>query len=403
MRKTAFTDKHVAALEPRAKRYTHADPEQRGHYIRVTPNGQRSFVAVANNPHGKQIWATIGGADVLTIEDAREQARAAIRRIGEGLPAFEAAPNEPELFPEVAEQWLKRHVRTKGLISEKEIVRLLNKHVYPASAWGRRPFTGVRRGDVTALLDRVEDNHNAREADYVLAVVRNIFRWYEARNDDYTSPVVRGMRRYDTKAQERSRILDDDELRAIWKQAEANGAFGALIQLLLLTGQRLAKTVSIKWDDVVDGVWTIPQAAREKGTAGELVLPKIAIDIIEAQPRLVSNPHVLAGRGDAHINGFSKSKKLFDAKLENVDAWVLHDLRRTARSLMSRAGVSSEHAERVLGHRLQGVEGVYDRHRYFDEKAEALRKLAALIDSIVNPRSDNVLPIAGKKRKPRAS
>jgi integrase len=63
--------------------------------------------------------------------------------------------------------------------------------------------------------------------------------------------------------------------------------------------------------------------------------------------------------------------------------WVIHDLRRTARSLMSRAKVPRDHAERVLGHAIPGVEGVYDRHSYQTEKGEALAKLANLVAKIV--------------------
>jgi integrase len=70
--------------------------------------------------------------------------------------------------------------------------------------------------------------------------------------------------------------------------------------------------------------------------------------------------------------------------------WTLHDLRRTARSLMSRAGVRPDISERVLGHAITGVEGIYDRHRYDAEKADALHKLAALVDSIVRPRKNVV-------------
>ena len=92
-------------------------------------------------------------------------------------------------------------------------------------------------------------------------------------------------------------------------------------------------------------------------------------------------------------SGMFKAK--FDAKLpSDMPNWRLHDLRRTARSLMSRAGVSSEHAERVMGHSIGGVEGIYDRHAYFDEKSAALAKLANLIDSIVHPR---VVPMAKRK------
>src|SRR5262245_64495189 len=90
----------------------------------------------------------------------------------------------------------------------------------------------------------------------------------------------------------------------------------------------------------------------------------------------------------------------FDAKLPaDMPRFRLHDLRRTARSLMSRAGVSSEHAERVMGHSVGGVEGIYDRHQYMDEKAEALLKLAALIDAIVHERSADVLPMKRGKRQ----
>jgi integrase len=82
-----------------------------------------------------------------------------------------------------------------------------------------------------------------------------------------------------------------------------------------------------------------------------------------------------------------------DAKAEISD-WRLHDLRRTARSLMARAGVRPDYAERVLGHVQQGVQGIYDRHQYRDEKADARRRLASLIESIINPPAGNVVRIA---------
>ena len=66
---------------------------------------------------------------------------------------------------------------------------------------------------------------------------------------------------------------------------------------------------------------------------------------------------------------------------------------------MSRAGVRPDIAKRVMGHAIAGVEGIYDRHSYREEKADALRRLAALIDGIVHPR-ENVVPMA-KRRKRR--
>jgi hypothetical protein len=55
---------------------------------------------------------------------------------------------------------------------------------------------------------------------------------------------------------------------------------------------------------------------------------------------------------------------------------------------MSRAGVRDDYAERVLGHAISGVKGVYDRHKYTDQKREALRMLAGLIDNILRGDAD---------------
>jgi hypothetical protein len=93
---------------------------------------------------------------------------------------------------------------------------------------------------------------------------------------------------------------------------------------------------------------------------------------------------VLAARdGPGHFSSMSSSKRRLDAKLPAMPPWVIHDLRRTAKTLMGRARVPRWNSELVLGHSIPGVEGIYDQHEYFDEKAEALAKLAALVKQIV--------------------
>ncbi len=152
----------------------------------------------------------------------------------------------------------------------------------------------------------------------------------------------------------------------------------------------------MKWTDLADGVWTIATEPREKGNAGVLRLPQIAWDLITAQPRLAGNPYVFpAAVGNGSINSFSQRKHELEAKLStNVPTWTLHDLRRTARSLMSRAGVRPDIAERVLGHAIPGVEGVYDRHRYEHEKTGALQTLAELLQLIVDGPVKNIVQLS---------
>ncbi len=390
-RRKTLTDNMVAKLKPGPKRITMPDPELRGHYIRITATGAKSYVAVARAPGGKQIWATIGSADVLKIDEAREKARSAIQRVKAGQPAFEPPPVKPDSFKAVAENWMQRHVKAKKLRSEYEIARILNKHVYPVLQ--DRDFETIKRSDVTRLLDMIEDGSGPRQADTVLATLRSIMHWHAARADDYAPPIVRGMSRYDPHAKKRTRILDDDEIRDLWTAADKGGPFGAFLKLLLLTGQRRQKVAAMRWQDLtLDGTWDISTEPREKGNGGALLLPEIAVDIIRSQKRIGDNPYVFAGRGDGHFSGYGLLKRGID-KEAGIAPWVLHDLRRTARSLMARAGVRSEIAERVMGHVLPGVEGIYDRHEYRDEKADALAKLAGLIALILDPPGDNVVMI----------
>jgi integrase len=290
----------------------------------------------------------------------------------------------------VVATYLKRHVEARGLRTGDEIRRVLDMYVLPH--WRDRPFAEIRRSDVAKLMDAIEDKHGAWVADSALATLRGVASWYAARNDDYTPPFTRNMRRVPTQARKRARVLADDELRAVWRAAEAAGSYGAMVRLALLTGQRRDKVVTMRWTDISpDGTWTIPTAPREKGNPGSLQLPEQALAIIRSMPRFVSNAYVLAGQRDGGaINNFSRAKEALDAAC-GVSGWTVHDLRRTARSLLSRAGVRPDIAERVLGHAVGGVEGVYDRHHYDDEKADALRRLVALVGRIVNPPADNVV------------
>jgi integrase len=381
-RRQGLTDKQLADFKRKPRRYIVSDPELRGHYVRVPPEGPMVFAAVARNPYGKQVWATLGATADLKIEAARGRAREAIRRIKDGLDPIEQAKPRPESVADIAENWLRRHVEKNKLRTAAEMRRLVEKYILPP--WRDRVFVEIKRKDITDLLDAIEDRHGARTADAILTVLRSIASWVQARNDDYTPPFVRGMRRVPKEVHSRSRNLNDDEVRNVWRTAGDTQQFGALIRLLLLTAQRRDKVVRMRWSDIdADGVWTIPTAPREKGNPGKLPLPQAAIDVIQAQPRFVGNDYVFAGHRGRRAFAFARDKANFD-KASDVTDWRLHDLRRTARSLMSRAGVQSEHAERVLGHAIGGVEGIYNRHAYDAEKAAALEKLAALIEQIVS-------------------
>ncbi len=157
--------------------------------------------------------------------------------------------------------------------------------------------------------------------------------------------------------------------------------------MLLVTAQRLDKVASMAWGDLDGNVWKIRTEEREKGNAGEIVLPDVAMQIISTRSR--SGGYVFPSRGGKQLGGWAKYKRKLDRD-SGVTGWVLHDLRRSARSLMARAGVRPDVAERVMGHAIAGIEGVYNRFQYRDEKADALKRLAQQIMDIVVPPPANV-------------
>ena len=405
-RKPIRTNKQVAILKGEEKRYQVKDADLRGHYIRVTPKGVKTFWAVARAPNGgKPEWKRVGEHPTTTIEEARGMATEFRKLIKDGKPS----PSRPDSFGEVAQNYIELELIPKGTRTLSEIERVLTKYVYPH--WQHREFVSIGRGDISKLLDRVTKENGPRQADCVLTILRAMTNWYVARVDDYRSPIVTKMRRY--KYVPRKRSLNDKELRIVWKVAEVGGAYGAILRVLLLTGQRREKVAAMQWDDIEDGVWNIPYEEGEKGNGANLPLSEQALTIINSQKRKPDNPYVFAGRGDNYFQGFSPCKRAFDAKVldalreaavkngdnpeevEPLPPWRNHDLRRTASTIMSDADVRPDIVERVLGHQIQGVAGTYNQAKYQEQKSRALKTLATRIEMIVNPATDNAVAMRG--------
>jgi integrase len=367
-----------------------------GLVLRVNRGGRKAW-HVLFYENGKPRTKQLERYPILKVREAREAARAF-----RADPQKALAKADAETFKQVAEDWLRDHVEAKGLRTRSEIVRCLKQYVFPL--WGARQFTEIKRKDIKKLLDRIANENGPVQADAVLAQISSICSWYQTWDDDYTSPIVKGMKRRKQAERARTRVLDDAELRAVWKAASACGVFGAFVQVLLLTGQRKSKVADMRHADIVDGMWTIRTAPREKGNAGTLRLPAIVLDIIAAQPRVAGNPYVfVGGRSGKPLSSLSDGKEALDRTasetLPGIPRWTLHDLRRTARTLMERADVRPDIGERVLGHKIPGVEGIYRRHHYEDEKADALKQLAHQIETILNPPKGNVVALTERRKK----
>jgi integrase len=359
----------------------------------VYPTGRKTFV-VRYRLHGVPDKYTF--EPDTTLAEARKEAPEIRREARTGRdPKLarqeakeKAAAAAADTLQAICEEYFRRE--GAGLRTAETQRSTLARLVY--KPLGARPIGSIRRKGIIRLLDKIADENGPRMADLVLAHLRRVMNWHAVRDDDFRSPIVRGMSRVKTKERARTRTLSDDELRRIWTATETPGPFEALIRFLLLTGARRSEAAELPWSEIDGADWCLP-APRNK-TKVDLVRPlsAAALAVIAAQPRI--SPYVFAKHDGRPLRGFSAHKETLD-EASGVTGWRLHDLRRTARSLLSRAAVPADHSEQCLGHVLPGIRQTYDRHKYHSEKMRAYEALAALIERIINP-TDNVIALRGQ-------
>jgi len=392
-----LTDVAIRNLKPGKERREISDGGT-GLYVVVQPTGARSY-AVRYRFGGQPRKLTLSGG--LTLAAARKLAADALLAVEQGRDPIEAKRTEQakhiaakaNSVAAVCTEYLATEQATK-LRSFDAREDTLRKLVFPVI--GDVPISELTRSQLTRLFDKVEREHGTRRADLVLAYLRKIFNWHELRSDTFKSLIVKGMNRYSAKDHQRDRVLCDEEngdqeLRALWKATEAGTPFNALVRFVLLTGCRPGEAAGLTWDEIVGGVWHLP--ARRNKTKKDLKRPlsKAALAIVESQPR--TGLQVFTNTGDRQIS-LSLPKRLLAETVGTAD-WVLHDLRRTARTLLSRTDTSVDIAERCLGHVIGGVREVYDRHEYQLQMAKAFEALAAEIERIVSPPKGNVHRLRG--------
>jgi hypothetical protein len=387
-----LTAKSVENVRPRERRVEIPDRAQRGLYLIVQPSGRRAF-AVRYRHGGISRKLTLQAG--ITLAQARKLAADALFEVAQGHDPGEtkkAAKAKADLVAadtvaRVCEEWAQREGKRLRTIEVRR--RILTRWVYPA--FGDRQINDIKRTDIIRLLDKAQDASGPRMADMVLASLSRVFNWHAVRSDEFRSPIVRGMTR-SAPATERARmrVLTDSEMRIVWRAAETAGTFGALIRFLLLTTARLNEAARMSRGELDGPLWTLPASRNKTKVDLERPLSETALELLRSLPQFEGCRFFFTQDGARPFSSFSRAKTALDAECGGaVGPWRLHDLRRTARSIMSRAGVPPDHAERVLGHLIQGERRTYDRHGFHSEKKAALEALAEQIERILNP-SNNV-------------
>ena len=243
-----LTEIAIRNLKPKPTRYE--KPDGNGLFVVVQPSGRKSY-AVRFRVNGKPKKLTLPKGTKLA--EARVEAAAALLKVHQGHDPTAAKKKRKEAqriaaentFKAVAESYLEREGKKKDgerLRSLQWRRALLERLVYPTL--GDQPIAAIKRKAIIELLDKIEDGKlidkdsrkpirgGATMAHSTLAVVRKIMRWYAVRDEDYVVPIVPGMARIKPDDRARSRVLTDDELRAVWKTAEERAdPFAAMLRI----------------------------------------------------------------------------------------------------------------------------------------------------------------------------
>jgi integrase len=402
---------------PAAGRVTYWDAAMPSFGLRVTDKGAQSFIMQYRPRGGVSKRITLKGK--LSLKQARGEAKRLLADIADGRDPAPAGQQDEQQTQQAAETGTLRAVvegyfkREGGRLRTAEDRKdALDRLVLPRL--GDIQATEITRAMIVALLDNIEDENGPSMATHVLAYLRRVLRWHQKRTDNFVSPIVAGMARTSPTKTRGQRVLDDAEIQAVWQAAEDYpSAFNRMAQFILATGTRRNEAAKAGRSEITerDGLPEFVIPAERYKTDRTLIVPlsSLAREVLGRTPE-IGRRWVFTTDGKNAIAGFSKAKvALHKAALailqrDNPDAtfprWGLHDLRRTARTLMSRAKVPYDIGERCIGHARDPMNETYDRFKYIDERREAFEMLAQLLKRIIDPHA-NVVEFTKKTRKKR--
>ena len=350
---------------------------------------------------------TIGPYPAIDLAVVRRRAQEALGALAGGIDpagvkraskvAARAGEAAHDRLSDVAGDFIEKHAKRKnGAIWAAETERLLRVEILPKL--GAKRIGDVSRVDVHNILDDVIDRGSPVTANRVLAVLRKLYNWSIERGVVMVSPVDRI--KAPTVENSRDRVLSNDEIRSVWQAFERIGwPFGAVGQLLLLTGARRTEVAASRWSefDTAARSWTIAAERSKNGIAHTIPLSDKALEILSTLPHIASKSgFVFTTNGRVAVRGFSSAKKCVDAAIVTANGariapWTFHDLRRSAASGMASIGIAPHVVEAVLNHRsgtIKGVAKVYNRYSYATEKRAALDAWARRLEAIVSGEDD---------------
>ena len=380
-----LTELAIRAAKPPAKgTVTLWDASLRNFGCRLSQGGAKSFIVLVAS--GKR--RTIGRYPAISLAAARTEAKRILAEktlAGDSPPAISV---EDALTVFLADAETRNKQRTV-----RDYTRLLRRHL---ATFLRRDVGDIGTRDVAHIIDKLQDTPS--EAAHALVAIKVFFNWCVRRGYVISNPCVRLTA---AKSPTRERVLTDPELARVYKTARAYPfPFGAIVRLLILTGQRRSEIGLLRWEwiDADSRTITLPPEVTKNNRTHTFPYGKMVAEVLAEIPQSsddvfpAAREHV-KGTPVRTINGWSNSKAAFDrlirgeAEKSPVNPWTLHDLRRTFATNLAALGTPIHVTEKLLNHvsgQISGVAAIYNRHAYLDEMRQAIEAWEARLTMLLS-------------------
>ncbi|HCG9712283.1 TPA: site-specific integrase [Vibrio parahaemolyticus] len=384
-----------------------------GLYLRITSEGT-PFWIVRYSIHGKRREISIGKygqqQGEMKLAQAVEKTFELKADIAKGIDpiAEKKRPTALQMktVDDVAEDWLTKDIEPR-LKHPKIPRRIYEKELSPYI--GELPLDRVNPVDIRNILEKITQSGRPSIANDTLMYCKQLFRHAISLNLTQSNPAASLTVRHAGGLEEsRDRYLSEDEITRLFPiLREYVTTFTRenylAVCLLLMLGIRKNELLREKWSAISfeQATWFLQRESNKKGGSIDIPLSKQALTILqELKVRACGSEYIFPSRRmskrAAHVSAdtlnhaiskmFGKtSRTSYEDVLskEGIDYFTVHDLRRTCRTLLAKLDIQGHIAERCLNHKLKGVEAVYNKHDYFEERKEALQKLADYLDPTI--------------------
>jgi integrase len=363
------------------------DDDIAGFGLRIRQGGTRTWIY--RYRIGKQQYSmTLGSATSVPLATARRNAadcEAKIRLGGNPAQDKETARIEANNFTVgFIDEYLTARQSEWRPNSLREVKRHLLVYAKPLH---KQPISSVSQRSIASLLTDVAKSSGEVSSNRLRTSLAAFFTWIirqgvrlpDGNVASFTEP---------RKEKTRERVLNDDEIKIIWRSCNHDD-YGAIIKLLLLTGSRASEIGSLRWDEIQGSQILLPGSRTKNGRPHSIPLSGPAQAIL-GRLRIVDRSFVFGRTDTAGYKGWGKSKERLDERIAKAGAtlpdWTVHDLRRTCATGMAGLKIQPHIIEAVLNHvsgHKAGVAGIYNRAAYDEEKREALNRWAEHVLAIV--------------------